>query len=138
MKHGRYGWSYLLLRLGLGLTFLWIGIDMFRNPDAWIGYLPEILPLGIGRGAGLPLIGLIDAGIGILFLTNSFPRAVALIAATHVALIVASNGLDPTIIRDVGLFGATAALVLWPHHRRTHRLRNMLPKLPSFRRNNDT
>jgi len=31
--------SFHFLRVGLAITFLWIGILIFKNPEAWGGYL---------------------------------------------------------------------------------------------------
>ncbi|MEX1997356.1 MAG: hypothetical protein WEA04_01635 [Candidatus Andersenbacteria bacterium] len=116
MRHGRYGTSHLLLRLGLGLTFLWIGIDMWRHPDMWIGYLPTSLPLGMSREDGLKLTALLDVAIGILLIVNKFPRATALLASLHLAGILIIHGIDAVTIRDVGLFGLSLALLFWPQH----------------------
>ena len=31
--------SFHILRVGLAVTFLWIGILILKNPEAWGGYL---------------------------------------------------------------------------------------------------
>lgn len=129
MRYGRYGTSHWLLRLGLGLTFLWIGIDIFRHTDAWIGFVPENLPFGLKRAVSLQLTGLLDIGLGLAILTNKFPRASAALAAGHLAAILISQGIDQVIIRDVGLFGTALALLFWPQHGyRKHWWRRVLPR----------
>ncbi|MDP3997324.1 MAG: hypothetical protein Q8P73_02385 [bacterium] len=116
MRYGRYGTSYFLLRLGLGLVFLWVGIDIFRHPDRWVGYVPASLPFGFTRVAGLQLTGLFDAVIGLLFITDNWPRITAWLAMVHLAGILITQGINPVIVRDVGLFAMALALLFWPHH----------------------
>lgn len=114
MRYGRYGWSYFVLRVGLGITFLLIGIDILRHPDVWLGYLPASLPFGIPRELGLKLNGVFDVGLGLLLTIRMFPKIVAALAATHLIGILVSYGLDAVTVRDVGLLGATLALFFWP------------------------
>ena len=128
MRFGRYGTPYLILRLGLGLTFVWVGIDMFRHPEAWVGFVPTTIPLGLSRQATLQLSALFDIAIGLLFLTNNFARITALVASLHLVGIIAIHGLDAVIVRDVGLLGASLALLFWPHHRRRHWLTRLLSR----------
>lgn len=116
MRFGKYGWSYLLLRVGLGITFLWIGIDMVRHPDSWIGFLPGSIPASLSRESALIVIAVTDMATGCLLLLNKLPRLTALAAAGHLAGIIVVNGIDGVLIRDVSLLGSALALVLWPHH----------------------
>ncbi|PIR74771.1 MAG: hypothetical protein COU35_00640 [Candidatus Magasanikbacteria bacterium CG10_big_fil_rev_8_21_14_0_10_47_10] len=117
MKYGRYGWSYLFLRAGLGAVFLWIGLDMFRHPETWIGYIPAHLPGGMSRDTGLRLAGFFDAALGVLLFTRFMPAMVGLLAAAHLLGIIVVHGIDAVLIRDVGLLGAALAIAAWPQHR---------------------
>lgn len=100
------------------MTFLWIGIDMMRFPQNWIGYLPDAIPFGFSRETALQLNAFFDIAIGALLLLNKLPRATALLATLHLAGILIVNGINGVLVRDVGLFGAVLALLFWPHHRR--------------------
>jgi len=120
MRYGRYAYSYIFLRVGLGLTFLWIGIDMFRSPDAWIGFMPQNVPGGFSREGALTGAAVFDAVLGLLLLTDNFPRVTAFLVTLHLAGIIAVQGIDAVLIRDVGLLGAALALLAWPHRRRKH------------------
>ncbi|MBI1866493.1 MAG: hypothetical protein HYS02_01865 [Candidatus Staskawiczbacteria bacterium] len=31
--------AFHFLRVGLAVTFLWVGVLIFKNPDGWSGYL---------------------------------------------------------------------------------------------------
>lgn len=116
MHYGRHGWSHIFLRLGLGLVFLWIGIDMFRHSDNWIGYVPANLPFNFSRSVFLTLTAIMDSAIGALLIFNFFPKTAAAVAAFHLVGIIIFQGIDAVIIRDVGLLGASLALVSWPTH----------------------
>ncbi|HLD25869.1 MAG TPA: hypothetical protein VJC05_02405 [Candidatus Andersenbacteria bacterium] len=117
MKYGRYGWPYLWLRGGLGLTFTWIGVDILRHPDTWIGYLPAaVTEFGVTREMALQMNGALDLTLGLLLLFNVWPRLAGAVATAHLAGILVVHGVDAVVIRDVGLLGASLALVTWPRH----------------------
>ncbi len=94
---------------------------MLRHASVWIGYLPEALPFGLTRPLALQLNGLFDIAVGALLLLRWFPRISSLLAALHLAAILVTQSIDAVLIRDVGLFGMSLALFLWPHH--SHRRR---------------
>lgn len=118
MRYGRYGWPNRFIRWGLGITFLWIGVDILRNTTAWIGFVPEQVPFGLSRETAIKLGGIADIGLGALLMTGHWPKLVAGLVSLHLVGIIVTNGLDAVIIRDVGLLGAALALFFWPYHRR--------------------
>ncbi|MEK7500276.1 MAG: hypothetical protein AAB649_06800 [Patescibacteria group bacterium] len=121
MNYGRYKWSHLFLSASLGAVFLWIGIDMLRHADAWIGYLPQDIPLGLSRDTALKLNGIFDIAIGVLLILRWWPKITAFLAAGHLIGIIATQGIDAVIIRDIGLLGASLSLLTWPRrHHRSH------------------
>jgi hypothetical protein len=126
MRYGRYGWSHLALSWGLGITFLWIGLHMFQNPDTWIGFVPEDIPGELSRESALQATALFDTLVGILLILRWWQKTVAFLATLHLAVILLQNGIDALLVRDVGLFGAAVALLLWPTKYRRHRLAKML------------
>ncbi|MEK7556602.1 MAG: hypothetical protein AAB538_01360, partial [Patescibacteria group bacterium] len=114
MRYGRYGLSYVVLRIGVGIVFLWIGIDILRHSDLWLGFVPESLPFGIPRAVALQLNGFFDILLGILLLVRIFPKTAAAFAVLHLAGILLTQGVNAILIRDVGLLGAALALLRWP------------------------
>ena len=114
LRYGRYGWSYIVLRFGLGLTFILIGIDIFRSPGVWVGYLPAYLPYGISRESMLQMVGLADIILGLLLIVRAWPRVAGALIATHILAIIIVNGFDAVLIRDVGLLGMALVVALWP------------------------
>lgn len=127
MSYGRYNWSYFTLRVGLGLVFLWIGIDIFRSPENWLGFVPATLPLGLDRELALSLNGVLDIVLGVLFLSNQLIHVAAFLAVLHLLGILVTQGVNAIIIRDVGLLGASISLLLWPTTHRHHWFRIKLP-----------
>ncbi len=131
MRYGRYGYPHILMRVGLGLVFLWIGIDIVRTPDSWIVFLPQVLPFGLTRETALQLTGAFDIILGLLLISGRIPKLAALLAGLHLAGIVIANGVDAVTIRDVSLLATALALFVWPYHRRKKRWWSKKPKRSS-------
>lgn len=127
----RLSLSRFFLRTGLGIVFLWIGLDIFRHPDAWIGFVPAQGALGLDRLALLKAGGAFDIAVGVSLLLGTFSRATALLAMLHLAGVIVTQGLNAVLIRDVGLLGAALSLFFWKNKRGYHR-RGLLGRL--FRR----
>ncbi len=119
MTYGRYNWSHICLSGGLGIVFLWIGLDILRHPDMWIGFIPQNIPFGLTAYTALKLNGILDVALGAMLIMRFWPKITALLAVAHLIGILVTQGIDAVIIRDVGLLGASLALLAWPkrHHR---------------------
>lgn len=110
--------SFHILRVGLAVTFLWIGILIFREPEAWGGLLqPWAAELILGS-LKTAMIGtaLLDIAIGIFLLINVFTWLAALLGALHLVIVLATTGITAVTVRDIGLLAAAVALVVsaWP------------------------
>ena len=121
MSYGRHKWSHTFLSCGLGVVFLWIGIDIIRHSDSWIGYIPTNLPFGLERAVALKINGIFDIVLGALLIMRWWPKVAAALAVIHLAGILVTQGIDAVVIRDVGLLGSSLSLLLWPkRHYRSH------------------
>ncbi|MEO6077443.1 MAG: hypothetical protein ABIP54_01535 [Candidatus Andersenbacteria bacterium] len=121
MNYGKYNIPHLCLSIGLGIVFFWIGVDILRHPDSWIGFIPTNLPIHIPTTALLKANGVFDMAVGLLLILRIWPKLIAFLAMGHLAVIIITQGVDAVIIRDVGLFGVTLALLFWPkRHYRHH------------------
>ena len=112
------------LRLGLGLMYLYSGIDLFRHPTAWHWALPmwlrDIITQFISLNNYLKLQGVLEIVIALIFLCWVMPKVIvkfaALISLLEMLgiLILAFfpfSGANFTItFRDIGLLGASTAL----------------------------
>lgn len=105
--------SFHILRVGLAITFLWIGILIFKQPEAWGGYLQlwaaGLLPVPIEQA--MMGTAVLDIVIGIFLLVDSFVWLAALVGALHLIIVLAVSGITDITVRDVGILAATIALM---------------------------
>lgn len=105
--------SFHILRVGLAITFLWIGVLIFKQPEAWGGYLMPwaagLLPIPIEQA----MIGtaVLDIVIGILLLFDYFVWLAALVGTIHLIIILIVSGITDITVRDIGILAATIALM---------------------------
>lgn len=110
--------AYHFLRVGLAITFLWIGVLIFRNPEAWGSYMQpwalKLLPLPLVQM--MLATAALDILIGIFLLIDVFSWAAALVAALHLLVVIATSGITDITVRDIGLFTAALAICFdsWP------------------------
>ncbi len=104
--------SFHVLRVGLAITFLWIGILILKSPEAWGGYLQPwamgLLPLPIEQ----MMIGtaILDIVIGVLLLVGVWTWIAAALAAFHIAAVLVVSGINAVTVRDIGLLAGTLAV----------------------------
>ena len=105
--------SFHILRVGLAITFLWIGILIIKAPEAWGGYLQpwaaNLLPIPIKEA----MIGtaVLDIIIGFLFLIDSFVWIAALAGAIHLIIVLTVSGINEGTVRDIGILSGVIALM---------------------------
>jgi len=103
-----------ILRIGLGITFLWIGILIFQNPEAWGSFMrpwaTNLVPIDIVQA----MIGtaILDIVIGALLICGFFTRLAAFVGSLHLVIILVVSGINDVTVRDIGLLGASLALAL--------------------------
>lgn len=110
-----------IVRVGTAITFLWIGILIFREPEAWGGLLQPwaagLLPLPIKEA----MIGTatLDLAIGFFLLIDKWTFLFSALALFHLVTIIVVVGIDAITVRDIGLASSALALVIAsrPHSR---------------------
>ena len=106
--------SFHILRVGLAITFLWIGILIFKNPEAWGGYLEPwavgLLPVPLNEA----MIGtaILDIAIGALLLADIFTWLAAFIGAIHLVIVLTVSGITDITVRDIGLLAGLIAIFI--------------------------
>ena len=108
-----------MLRLGLGLMYLYSGYDLIANPQHWYGFVPRWFSQATTQIASietyLRLQGAGELALGGLFLAWFLPRSgvrmASILAAGEMALILLFVGVDPITFRDIGLLGTAVALI---------------------------
>ena len=106
--------SFHILRIGLAVTFLWIGVLILRNPEAWGGYMRPwaagLLPIPIAQA--MTGTAILDIIIGVFLLINFLPRLTAIVGAIHLAVILIVSGITDITVRDIGLLAGMLALMI--------------------------
>ncbi len=93
-----------IVRIGLGLVFLWFGLTQIFNGQSFLGYLPDfakqihLAPLTI-----ILLNGILDTTIGLCYTLGIFTRLTAFVAMLHLCLVVIGLGYNDIAVRDLGL-----------------------------------
>ncbi len=106
--------SFHFLRVGLAITFLWIGVLIFQNPAAWGGYLQPwamgLLPIPLAQA----MVGtaILDIVIGALLLVDILTWLAALVGTIHLAIVLVVSGITEVTVRDVGLLTGAVALMI--------------------------
>lgn len=104
--------SFHILRVGTAITFLWIGILILKNPDAWGGFIlpwaEKLLPLPIHQ----MMIGTayFDLIIGFFLLIDTFVWLAAFLGAGHMLVVLTVSGINDVTVRDLAILAGTIAL----------------------------
>ena len=106
--------SFHILRTGLAITFLWIGVLILRNPEAWSGYLQPwaagLLPIPLAQA--MMGTAILDITIGAFLLINFLPWLAALVGAVHLVIVLAVSGITDITVRDIGILSGMLVLVI--------------------------
>ena len=114
--------AYHILRISMAITFLWIGVLILQQPEAWGGYLQpwaaDLLPISLKLA--MILAGVMDILVGVFLLINVWVWHAAILGALHLALILVVSGINAITVRDIGLLGGAFALAFhaWPDNLR--------------------
>ncbi len=129
--------AYHILRVTLGITFIWVSVMIFQEPVLWSGFIDpwveNLIPIELETmmkiTAGLDLL------IGLLLIADKWTWIVSLIASLHLLTILIGSSIDTITVRDIGLLGAAVALTLLSAPTKFFRLKKQeaqAPDLQSF------
>ncbi len=108
--------SILILRIGLGITFLLTGFLILKDDDKWTHMLPHWFAKYIGSARSF-MIGTawFDLALGGWILSGYLTGIAAAIAALHLfgVLIVSGKHAFHEVYRDIGLLFASIALATY-------------------------
>ena len=106
--------SFHILRVGLAITFLWIGVLIFKQPQAWGGYLQPwaagLLPFSLSQT--MIATAILDIIIGFLLLIDLFVWIAALIGAIHLVVVLTVSGITDITVRDIAILSAIIAIMV--------------------------
>ncbi len=102
-----------ILRVGMGIVFLWIAVLIFKSPEGWGAFIQPwaagVIPIPIK----IAMIGtaFLDALIGFLLLVDVGIWVVALVGALHILSVLVVVGITDVTVRDIGLLTAMLTLL---------------------------
>ncbi|MBI4739727.1 hypothetical protein HY772_09405 [Candidatus Woesearchaeota archaeon] len=100
-----------LLRIGLGLVFLYAAVSAFLQPNSWIGFLPSFIRTSPAAPFLLNVFGLYQTALAIWLLSGKRTFHAAVLASLTLTAIIFTNinALD-VVFRDVAILFCAAAL----------------------------
>lgn len=106
--------SYHILRVGMAITFIWIGVLIIKSPESWAGYMQpwavKLLPIPVTQA--LLSTAVLDIIIGLLLLIDWYAWVAAILGTLHLTSVLIVSGISDITIRDIGLLSATLALAI--------------------------
>ncbi len=104
--------AVLILRVGLALTFIGVGVLILTESEGWAGHLPAwITQLLLFEPARLMLaVGALDVIIGLALMAERTAWLAAQVGSIHLIIVLLVAGLNHETVRDIGLLAGTLAL----------------------------
>ena len=101
-----------VLRIGLGVTFLWIGILVFKDPEGWGAYLQPWAAdlLSVDIVVAMTAAGVFDIVLGVSMILNLFVWPLAFLGAFHLLVVLIVTGINAITVRDIGLLAGCLSL----------------------------
>lgn len=104
--------GFHILRVGIAITFLWVGVLILKDPAGWSGYIQpwaqNLLP--ISAISVMIITAIFDIAVGALLLINMFTWIAAAGAVFHLITVLIVSGINQVTIRDVGILAGSLAL----------------------------
>lgn len=101
-----------ILRVGIGITFLWIGVLILQNPEGWANLIQPwaALLLPFSPVNVLWATGFFDIALGFLLFINFQIKIASFLAVLHLFSVLLVSGIDAVTVRDIGLLAGAFAL----------------------------
>lgn len=107
--------SFLILRIGLAITFIWIGILILQVPENFGAFIQpwaqKLLPTPLRET--MIATGFLDIGIGILLLVPRIYWIGGLLGTVHLLVVIVTSGINDVTVRDIGLLAAAIAVTIY-------------------------
>lgn len=114
--------AYHIIRVGMAITFLWIGVLIFKDPESWGGLLQPwaVSLLVVPLKQAMVGTAILDMAIGVFLLIDVLPWLAGLLGSIHLVIILATVGISAITVRDIGLLGGTLAIMAttWPRKKK--------------------
>lgn len=102
----------LVLRLTMAFVLFYFGFAQITDASSWTSYLPSFIDaLPISATKFVLLNGWFEIIAAALLILGAYTRLISFLLAIHLFGIAFSIGMNGVGVRDIGLAGATLALV---------------------------
>lgn len=102
----------VLIRVGLASVFAYAAIDAFREPNAWISFVPEFTTKFVKAKVSLDAISVVQLVLAAWLLWGKYIKyAVALAVALLGGILIFNGSTFLVTFRDIGLITASIALI---------------------------
>ena len=116
--------SNLILRMGVAFALLYPSLDAIKNPESWLGYVPQFVlqavhTIGLSDLAFLHLFGVLEFVLALWILSGRrllWPTATA--AFILIAIVLANLTQFEVLFRDVAIAAAAASLAIEAYNKR--------------------
>lgn len=103
-----------ILSWSLAFVVIWFGVTEIMHPAEWAVFVPSFVA-GVAPAATLVTVhGFLLFVLSLALIFNFYRRVAAIIVAIILLEIIFNflqkGGLNPIVVRDIGLFGAALAL----------------------------
>ena len=103
----------LLLRIGLGLVFIYAGAHSIADPGAWTGFVPGWLGNVLNPVTFVYIHGAFELALGLGIIIGLFLPVLSFLAFLDFFAILVFFGVDDVTFRDFGLLMSALALFLF-------------------------
>lgn len=107
-----------ILRVGIGITFVWVGVLIFRNPEAWGGMIRPWAAalLTIPVREAMLATAVLDIAIGLALLAGIRVFWASALGFFHIITVLVTVGIDVVTVRDIAIGSGLLAIMAdaWP------------------------
>ncbi len=105
--------SYHILRVGMAITFIWVGVLIIKDPAAWGGLISpwaeKLLPGPIEQV--MLSTAILDIIVGGMLLLDVWVWIAGFLVSAHLAVVLVTTGINAITVRDIGLLTGGLALM---------------------------
>ena len=101
----------LILRVGLGLVFLYAGTASLESPTNWVGFVPDFVGWVVPKETFLTAHSFFELALGVGLVAGLWTPVLSMLAFLSLFSILIFFGIDEVTFRDFGL--AVMALALF-------------------------
>lgn len=105
--------SSLILRIGLGMSFLFLGVNKIAKPEIWVGWIPlQLKPLIPDVNQFLVFNGVMEVVAAFMLIFGIYTKVASVAVSAFLLAILLFFGADDITSRDIGLLAMAITIVV--------------------------